>query len=179
MVFDNGKVKRSINMHFWKRKDSLQWILQHSLLNLVSPYPICRFWFKIKASIVLYNFMKTLRTKFYTVTLQCIFVYCIFDITTMFKDVHGHQDLMQRCSHLGVLASAGTAEQSQIPFHSTVLSAQLNHLNEALQGCASSTGLLGNHTPRAGPSSPLQITTAIADKYSSINLMPSKSNELD
>lgn len=63
---------------------------------------------------VLYNFMKKLRTYFYTVILQCIFVYCINDITTMFKDVHGNQDLMKRCSHLGVLASASTAEQSQI-----------------------------------------------------------------
>lgn len=85
-----------------------------------------------------------LREYFYAVTLQRIFVYCITDITIMFKDVHGHPDLTKRlCSYTGVLASAGTGEQSQISFHSTVLSARLNHLNEALQRCATSTGLLG------------------------------------
>lgn len=43
VLFVNGNVITSINMHFWKRKDSLQWILHHSLLNPVFLCPICLF----------------------------------------------------------------------------------------------------------------------------------------
>lgn len=121
---------------------------------------------------VLYNFMKKLRNYFYAVILQCIFVCCVTDITIMFKDVHGHHDLIKRlCSYMGVLASASGAEQSQISFHSTVLSARSNRLNEALQRCPPSPGLLGKRAPMCTPQLNIQ-ELSVADNHSNRRQIP-------
>lgn len=121
---------------------------------------------------VLYNFLKKLRKHFYAVILQCLFLCYITNVTLMFKAVHGHHDLIRRlCSYMGALESASAAEQSQISFHSTVLSARSNRLNEALPRCPPSPGLLGNRASMCLPQLNIQELST-ADNHSNRRQIP-------